>query len=148
MQKNILLTTFIFFFSIAVVAPFFANAQLNLWEPKTDAQKEDLNKFATNAGFRTEEVTKDTAYALVGQLINTFLGLLGVVFLLLIVYGGFKWMNAQGAEEDVKKAKDTITQAVIGLVIIMAAYAISNFVIGNIQKKTLKTTDSFSTHFV
>lgn len=111
-----------------------------------DKEKTASTEFRDKAGYAA--VGEQDPLALVGQLINTFLGLLGVIFLLLVVYGGFKWMTAQGAEEDVKKAKDTITQAVIGLIIIMAAYAISNFVIGKVQEKTLKTTRAVSVYFV
>lgn len=70
--------------------------------------------------------------ATVGEIIATaikaFLGLLAVIFIILIITAGFKWMTAQGNEEKVKEAKDTIKRAVIGIIIIMAAYAITDFV--------------------
>ncbi len=66
---------------------------------------------------------------LVGNIINGFLGILGVIFVVLIVYSGFLYMTASGDDTKVKKAKSILSQAVIGLVIIVAAYAISNFVI-------------------
>lgn len=66
---------------------------------------------------------------IVGIVIQAFLGLLGVIFLVLIIYAGYSWMTAQGDEEKVTKAKDTIQRAIIGLVIIIAAYAISYFVL-------------------
>lgn len=56
------------------------------------------------------------------------LSLVGVIFLVLVIYGGFLWMTAGGTEAQVKKAKDIITAAVIGVVLIAAAYAITNFV--------------------
>lgn len=74
--------------------------------------------------------------SIVGTVISTFLSILGALFLVLTIYGGFIWMSAQGAEEEVTKAKKIITQAVIGLAIVMAAYAISYFVTSNIQKAT------------
>ena len=64
--------------------------------------------------------------------IKAFLGLLGIIFLVLIIYAGFLWMTAQGDEEKVTKAKDTITRAVIGLVIIILAYSITYFVFSNL----------------
>src|SRR6056297_1377608 len=60
--------------------------------------------------------------------IRAFLGLLGVIFIILIVLGGYKWMTAQGNEEKVNEAKDLIKRAVIGIIIITAAYAITYFV--------------------
>lgn len=60
--------------------------------------------------------------------IKAFLGLLGIIFLILIIYAGFNWMTAQGEEEKVTKAKETLQRAVIGLIIIIAAYSITYFV--------------------
>ena len=57
-----------------------------------------------------------------------------------IVYGGFLWMTAHGNEEQVTKAKNLITAALIGLVIILSAYAISVFVISKLGQGTLSET--------
>ncbi len=65
---------------------------------------------------------------IVGAIIGTFLSLLGVIFLILIIYGGFIWMTSTGNEIKVLKAKKVITQAVIGLIIILSAYSITSFV--------------------
>lgn len=73
---------------------------------------------------------------LVGNLITGLLGVLGLVFVVLIVYAGIMYMTAAGNEDKVKKAKQLIIQAVIGLVIIVLAYAISNFVIGALLTAT------------
>lgn len=67
---------------------------------------------------------------LVGSVINVLLGVLGIVFVVLVVYAGFLYLTSQGEEGNVKKAKKLLTQAVIGLIIIVAAYAISSYVIG------------------
>jgi len=66
---------------------------------------------------------------IVGTVIQALLGLLGVIFLVLILYAGYNWMIARGEEEKVEKAKDTLTRATIGLIITVGAYAISYFVI-------------------
>ncbi|HNU96169.1 MAG TPA: hypothetical protein PKH95_02070 [Candidatus Magasanikbacteria bacterium] len=57
---------------------------------------------------------------------------LGIIFFLLIVYAGFLWMSASGAEAKVEKAKGILIAAVTGLVIVLSAYAIVNFVFGNV----------------
>jgi len=64
--------------------------------------------------------------------INAILGLLGIIFLVLTIYAGFLWMTAAGNDDQVSKAKSIITAAIIGIVIIVAAYAITNFVLGAI----------------
>jgi len=68
----------------------------------------------------------------VGKIIRTVLGLLGVVVVVIVIYAGFLWMTAGGAPETVKKAKDWIINAIIGLAIILSAYAITDFVIQKI----------------
>lgn len=72
-----------------------------------------------------------TSYELGGfiaKLITAFLSLLGVIFIILIILAGYNWMTAGGEEEKVRKAKDMIKRALIGLFIIIAAYAITVFV--------------------
>ncbi len=60
--------------------------------------------------------------------IEAFLGLLAIIFIVLIIIGGYGWMMAGGDESKVTKAKDTIQQAIIGLIITVSAYAITYFV--------------------
>lgn len=71
---------------------------------------------------------------IIGNIIKGALGLVGVTFLLLMVYAGYMWMIARGDEGMVEKAKDTITRAVIGLVIVIGAYALTSFVIDAFTK--------------
>ncbi|MDP2708800.1 MAG: hypothetical protein Q8O93_01995 [bacterium] len=65
---------------------------------------------------------------IIQTVISAFLGLLGIIFLILIIYAGYNWMTAQGDEDKVTKAKDTLARAIIGLIIIIAAYSITYFV--------------------
>ena len=69
-----------------------------------------------------------TVPELVGAIIAIILGLLGIVFFLLIFYAGLLWMTARGDSGKIDTAKDLIQAAVIGLVIIMASYALTRFV--------------------
>lgn len=63
-----------------------------------------------------------------GVIIGIILSFVGVIFLVLMIYAGLMWMTAQGNQERVNKAKDLMINAVIGLIIVMAAYAITSFV--------------------
>lgn len=65
----------------------------------------------------------------VGKMVGAGLSLLGLVFLGLMLYGGFRWMTARGEEKYVTQAKDTITNAIIGIAIVVGAYAITDFVL-------------------
>lgn len=73
---------------------------------------------------------------LIGKIIRTVLGLLGIIFLVLMVYAGFLWMTARGEEEPVTKAKDIIKQSIIGVIIVFLAYALTGFVIDSVVRAT------------
>jgi hypothetical protein len=62
------------------------------------------------------------------NLIRMLLGFLALVFLILILWAGFKWMTAAGNTETIARAKKIITSALIGLAIIFLSYAITAFV--------------------
>ena len=69
-------------------------------------------------------------------IINTVLGFLGLIALVVILLGGFKWMTSGGNDEKVKKAKATLMAGITGLVIVLAAYVIVGFVV---EKASLAT---------
>jgi len=85
-----------------------------------------------------EAGTDNSALYLVQTVISVFLGVIGVLLLVYLLYAGYNWMTAQGEEEKVTKAKDTIKRAIVGMIIIIAAYAISTFVMSRIEAGTLK----------
>lgn len=78
---------------------------------------------------------------IIANLIRIFLGLLGVIAVGLIVYGGFLWMTSAGNEERVHKAKQVLINAVVGLTIVLMSYVIVAFVLGKLLGATLVGTD-------
>lgn len=70
------------------------------------------------------------------RIIRNFMGLLGILAVVLIMYGGFLWMTASGNEEQVEKARKVIISAVIGLAIVLSAYAIAQFVMNSLLSAT------------
>jgi len=70
------------------------------------------------------------------QIINVLLGFLATIAIVIVLLGGFKWMTAGGNEDKVGEAKKILGAGVIGLVIILAAYAITVFVVGQIYTAT------------
>ncbi len=87
--------------------------------------------YATAIGLGTQDVRST-----VSGIIRAFMGLLGIVAVVIILLGGFKWMTAAGNEEKVAEAKKLIVSGIIGLVIILSAYAIAQFVVGSIVNGT------------
>jgi len=95
---------------------------------------------SSGAGYDTNDAVD--AYSIISLAITTALSLLGVIFLVLMIYAGYNWMTARGEEEKVTKAKDTIMRAIIGLIIVVAAYAISTFVISKLETGVFKSSDN------
>jgi hypothetical protein len=72
---------------------------------------------------------REAAISLI-KLLMTFLGIIAVV---IVLYGGFVWLTAAGNEDRVSTAKKIIVAGVIGLIIILAAFLIVNFVVENVS---------------
>ena len=87
--------------------------------------------YATAIGLGTQDVRTT-----VSNVIKAFMGLLGIIAVVIILLGGFKWMTAAGNEEKVAEAKKLIISGIIGLIIIMSAYAIAQFVVSAIVNGT------------
>ena len=75
----------------------------------------------------------------VSQIIRVALGLLGIVAVVIILIGGFTWMTAGGNDERVGQAKKWIFSGIIGLAIILSAYALSTWVINTLISATTGT---------
>jgi len=73
---------------------------------------------------------------LIGNGISVILSIVGIIFVALIVQSGIQYMTSAGAEDKVKEAKKRMISAVIGIVILLAAYSISAFVIDQLTKAT------------
>ncbi len=72
----------------------------------------------------------------VASIINVALGLLGIVAVVIILYGGLIWMTAGGDQKKVDSAKHILTAGIIGLIIILSAYAIARFVVSSLLRAT------------
>lgn len=74
-------------------------------------------------------LSSDDPRVIIGRIIQIILTFLGVILLGLVIYAGFLWMSSGGEEDKVKRAKDILRNAVIGLAITLAAWAITTFVL-------------------
>lgn len=97
-----------------------------------------LGQLAETGGELPVEYTAQSGnpFLLVARIVRVFLGFLGVGTIVLMVWAGARWMTAGGNEEQVNKAKRTLRNAVIGLIIILSGYSISTFVIRRLQRQT------------
>lgn len=72
------------------------------------------------------------------RLVNQAMGLIGIVFVCIVIFSGFSYMMSMGDEDKAKKAKNTISQGIIGLVIIFCSYSIANFLINSIRDASMQ----------
>lgn len=71
----------------------------------------------------------DSIKTIIGVVVNTLLFLVGIAAVVVIIIGGITYTTSAGSSDSIKRAKDMITYAVIGLIIALAAYAIVNWVL-------------------
>lgn len=74
--------------------------------------------------------------AMVFTVINVILGFLGVLAIIIVLFGGFKWMTSGGSEEKIGEARNMIIAGIVGLAIVLAAYAIAQFVVVSLVNAT------------
>lgn len=108
----------------------------NLGDAFKTEKNTNLGTVAEDAGYNPGQ--ENTFDNIVATIIKAALSLLGVIFIALTVYAGYLWMTARGDEATAAKAKNILTMAIIGLVIVVLAYAISIFVITKLGAATLK----------
>jgi amino acid transporter len=76
---------------------------------------------------------------IISNIINVLLGFVGIIFFIQLFWAGIRWMTSAGNEEVVKEAKQTIKTAVIGIVVVLSAFLITNFVLNQIKSVSSKT---------
>ncbi len=104
--------------------------------PTVAFAQDSAETVASAAGLGTQSVLTT-----IGTIISVILGFIGVVFLILLIYSGWVWMTAGGEEERIKKAKRTLINATIGIIITFSAYAIASFVLNAIGDATNTNSD-------
>jgi hypothetical protein len=110
--------------SLFIIIPNIVFSQNTI---NNDKLNEQTDVFKQGSGYADVSGTEGIS-DLVARIIFTGLSVLATIFVVLIIISGYQWMTAGGNEEQVAKAKKNISNAVIGLVIILSAYAITWFI--------------------
>ncbi|MDD4412120.1 MAG: hypothetical protein PHR00_00485 [Patescibacteria group bacterium] len=133
--KKIIVTTFLLGLALPVLAadvPADGNSSTSTnSQGAVKATAFDRLKSVTDKNWN-ENTNEDTAVEYAGYLITVFLSLLGIIFLALALYAGYNWMTAQGDKAKVDKAQKILTAAIIGLIIIVAVYALWRFLFARV----------------
>ncbi|MCK9438944.1 MAG: pilin [Patescibacteria group bacterium] len=117
LKKTIKQFSFILILTAMLTLPFLALAQIS---NGTIANR--LERTGSLAGFSAADET--SLAGTIGRIVNTALSFLGIIFVILIILGGYQWMTAGGNEEQVSQAKSRIKNAIIGLILVVSAFAI------------------------
>jgi amino acid transporter len=125
--------------SLLVIVSLFIFSQFLPILSNTPVVQADATELKSQVGFQESEIPDNFGgdnpvdlREMIVDLIKIFLTFLAIIFLILIIWGGYQWMVAGGNGDKVEKAKDTIKNGVIGIIIIMSAYAITHFVLDDI----------------
>jgi len=100
-----------------------------------DAFGKTLQESADKMGYDVK--SQGSLESVAGSIISMFLSILGVIFIGFIIYGGYTWLMSRGEADKVNSAKGIIKTSIIGLIIILSAYAISFFILSQIGSQTL-----------
>lgn len=128
-----------------LLVAFFLFFSLNFVLASDYGLNETVSQGKLKSAFSVSSVGNDSGKFIssrLGILIGAILSFIGVIFMGLIIFGGFKWMLARGNEQEVEKARDLIMQAIVGLIIVLSAYAITAFV-GEQLTSTNSSASSF-----
>lgn len=106
---------------------FVATTPTSIAQSYNFADDSGLSATGNKAGYDSG-LTPDPA-VIIGGVIQAILGLLGIVFLAFMIYAGITWLTAQGDDQKALKAKKIIEEAIVGLIIVIAAYAITYFIV-------------------
>lgn len=91
------------------------------------SENSGLKNTSNQAGYDTNNVKTPESY--ISKIITIILSFIGVLFLGFTIYAGITWMTAAGKEEKVTKAKEMMSESIIGLIIVLVAYALTYFII-------------------
>lgn len=90
-----------------------------------------IQKGADSTGQKDSRSAGDLAK----DLVNIMLFAVGILAVIMLIWGGIRYVLSGGDSGAVSSAKKTILYAVVGLIVAILAYAIVNFVITTIAKK-------------
>lgn len=100
---------------------------------QTNLEDQALQQLRAGAGMGEVEEAPLDPRLMVAIVIRILLAVLGTVFFVLLILSGYWYMTAAGEEEKVKKGMNTAKRAIFGLLIVLMAYSIVNFVISRLE---------------
>lgn len=122
-KRNIFVLLFILFCAqfafFASLSPAHAG---KLWSDQVGMEEIGQEAFQQTSNSPTD------VRVVIARIIKVFLSFLGIIFLVLFLWAGFRWMTSAGNEKNIEDAKAQMRNAVIGFLIIMMSYAVTAYV--------------------
>ena len=126
MRKHLNALFSLFILTALLILPYFVFAQTQTPE-QGSPMLQKLNLVAQNGGYDVNNGDLKLM-TIVGTIIQAALGLLGAIFIIIMVIAGYNWMMASGNEQKVEKAQSMIKRAIIGLIVTLSSWAIWTFI--------------------
>jgi hypothetical protein len=124
--KLSLIATFAFaFVAVPVVAPSVVSAQADIGGSLCEGANLQFNQGQDCDAQGSEEKLN----SLITSIVNIFSVIVGIVAVIMIIIGGFKYITSGGDSGNVTGAKNTILYAIIGLIVVALAQFIVKFVL-------------------
>jgi hypothetical protein len=130
MRKHFQIISSLLILTAVLILPYFVFAQSG---PEDSSILNKLSTVADNGGYNIG--ANSGLMVVIGTIVQAVLGLLGAIFIILMVYAGFLWMTAAGLEPKIEKAQSIIKTSIIGLVITLSSWAIWSFIFANFIAK-------------
>ena len=94
---------------------------------------QDMTQGLAQFQYETQLTNADLT-VVIGRIVRIVIGFLGLIAVVIILIGGFQWMTSGGDEDKITGASKLMTNGVIGLFIVVIAYAIALFVMNIIGR--------------
>lgn len=131
MKQAILKKVFAMIMAFSLVAPVLASAPMAKADANALLWGGQKGTIQTNTGMGNKDPR-----VLAADVIKILLGFLGLIAVVIVLVGGFKWMTSQGSEDKIEEARGMIISGFVGLLIILAAFGLATFVIEQIYTTT------------
>lgn len=112
--------------TVFLMMPYFIFA--NIGHAESSPMINRLENVAVGSGGAYKASDVSSLATIMGVIVSGAISLLGIIFIILIILSGYQWMTAGGNEEAVKKSRTKMVNAVIGLLVVVASYAIWAFI--------------------
>lgn len=121
----------IFFILLASALPLLSRAQ-----DIKNSFNNNLGSTGIGLGYSPVENGDTFVNTMIGKIITVLLGFVGVIFFVMIFMAGYQWLMSGGNADSIKKAKQRLTNSIIGLVVVLAAYLVTVFIYTQVKTIT------------